>query len=254
MAEASRVSPIAHLGERYGLADEAVAQLDRLLDLLVSEPLAPTGIRDPRRVIDDHFADSLVALELEVVNGARTLADLGSGAGIPGLPLAIAKPAAGVSLVESSRRKCEFLKQAICLCGLRNVTVVQSRVESWSDGLDSCQLVTARALDSPAVVAEYAAPLLRIGGTLVLWRGRRDHVAEAAAARAMSELGLEPGQVLKVRPFEGAHHRYLHVISKVRATPARYPRRAGIARKRPLGGSLELRSSKGTPPSDRAQR
>ncbi len=227
--------PVARLGERYRLPRHAVARLERLLELLVSDPLAPTAIHDSRKIIDDHLADALVALELEVVRKAHRLADLGSGAGIPGLPLAIAKPAAQVSLVESSSRKCDFLDRAVRVCGLDNVEVVRSRAESWIGGLGSCELVTARALGSPAVVAEYAAPLLQIGGALVLWRGRRDRPAEATAARAAAELGLEQQQVLHVRPYEGAEQRHLHVLWKVRETPAAFPRRPGIARKKPLG-------------------
>jgi 16S rRNA (guanine527-N7)-methyltransferase len=221
---------------------------------LSTDPLAPTAIRDPDAVIDDHLADALVALELRCVSQARVVADLGSGAGVPGLPLAIAKPLASFSLIESSRRKCEFLERAVRICQLGNVAVVHARAESWVGGIGGCELVTARAVDAAPVVAEYAAPLLRMGGVLVLWQGRPDAATEADTARALAELGLERTEVRRVRPYNGADHRYLHVISKVRDTPSRFPRREGMARKRPLGTSLKANLSNEYGASDRTQR
>jgi 16S rRNA (guanine527-N7)-methyltransferase len=96
--------------------------------------------------------------------------------------------------------------------------------------------VAARALAPLAVVAEYAAPLLRRGGTLVAWKGRRDAAEEGAAQGAAAELGLAPAVVHRVRPFAAARDRHLHEFTKVAPTPPRYPRRPGAARKRPLGG------------------
>jgi 16S rRNA (guanine527-N7)-methyltransferase len=85
------------------------------------------------------------------------------------------------------------------------------------------------------VVAEYAAPLLRVGGRLVAWRGRRDPADEAAGARAALQLGLEAREPVAVRPYPAAEHRHLHVMVKTGETPAKFPRRPGVARKRPLG-------------------
>ena len=101
-----------------------------------------------------------MALELAEVRGATAIADLGAGAGFPGLPLAIALPGAQVRLVESNGRKCAFIAGAIEACELPNAMPVHARAESWPEGLGACDLVTARALAPLAVVAEYAAPLL----------------------------------------------------------------------------------------------
>ncbi len=185
-------------------------------------------------MIDDHLADSLVALEFGQVRAARTVADLGSGAGVPGLPLAIALPEARVALVESAARKCAFLERAITECEVDSYAV-HARAESWPEGLAAFDVVTARALAPLEAVVEYAAPLLVLGGTLVAWRGRRDPDAEARAARAAAEVGLEPGEIRQVQPFRGAQNRYLHLMSKVMETPSGFPRRAGVAVKRPLG-------------------
>jgi 16S rRNA (guanine527-N7)-methyltransferase len=229
---------IGTLLDRYGLLPDLGERLMRLVELVSGDPLAPTTVRDPAKVLDDHLADSLVALELTEVQAAATIADLGAGAGFPGIPLAIALPGAEVALVESSTRKCAFMGRAIALTGARNARVFHARAESWAEGLRGFDLVTARALASLDVVAEYAAPLLRVGGTFVAWRGRRDLEAEAAAVAAASCLGLEVHQPLPVVPYRGAEHRHLHLMSKLRETPERFPRRPGVARKRPLGSEM----------------
>jgi 16S rRNA (guanine527-N7)-methyltransferase len=241
-------SRIEALCGRYALDQRAQKRLQELAGLVANDPLAPTSIRDPIRVLEDHVADSLVALNVGELTRASTLADLGSGAGMPGIPLAIALPDARVALVESSARKCDFLRRAIDVCGLSNANVIHARAEEWDRGFGGSDVVTARALDALPVVVEYAAPLLRVGGTVVVWRGRPDNADEMAGAAAAEQLGLQVGERLRVRPYERAEHRYLHLMSKVRETPPGYPRRAGMARKRPLGVAPGRQSS------DRAQR
>jgi 16S rRNA (guanine527-N7)-methyltransferase len=226
---------ILDLAARHGLPPAAADQLAALLDLVVTDPRAPTTVRHRSKVLEDHLADSLVALELPETRAALTIVDLGAGAGFPGLPLAIARPDAHVVLVESSGRKCSFISRAILACCAGNAEVVWARAESWANGAGSSDLVTARALASLEVVAEYAAPLLKLGGTLIAWRGQRDPDVEGAAALAADELGLRLGEIHRVNPYLGAEHRYLHLMSKVRDTPAGFPRRPGIAHKRPLG-------------------
>jgi 16S rRNA (guanine527-N7)-methyltransferase len=203
--------------------------------MLEADEHAPTAVREPRQAAQTHIADSLVALELEAVQAAERIADLGSGAGFPGLALAVALPAAAVSLIESQRRRCEFLERVCAAAELENTRVVWSRAEEWQAGVARNDVVTARALAPQPVVLEYAAPLLRMGATLVDWRGRRVRTEEDAAERAAAALGLRRAQVRRVTPFEGARDRHLHVFVKVAETPPRFPRRAGIARKRPLG-------------------
>ena len=226
---------LSALAERYGLGEAAKAQLAALLSILVADARAPTTVTDPARALDDHLADSLVALELEATRAASEIADLGAGAGFPGLALAVARPQARVVLLESSGRKCEFIAAAVRASSIGNATVVHARAEAWPAGQDRFDLVTARALAPLAVVAEYAAPLLKIGGTLVAWRGQRNEAEEEAASCAATELGLEIGEPTHVRPYPRARNRHLHTMLKVRETPARFPRRPGVARKRPLG-------------------
>jgi 16S rRNA (guanine527-N7)-methyltransferase len=222
------------LAERYGLAAETASTLARLLDILESEPDAPTGITDREQATAVHLADSLVATELEQVRRARSIADVGAGAGFPGLPLAVALPNARAWLVESSARKCAFLSRAVAELGIDNAAVVHARAEAWTDGREACDLVVARALATLPVVIEYAAPLLRLEGMLVAWKGRRDPEEESAGAAAADQLGLELVEVRPVQPFPGSRHRHLHVFRKRQPTPPGFPRRPGVAAKRPL--------------------
>lgn len=223
---------------RAELSDRQLAQLTSLAEILESDGRAPTTVREPLAIVHDHLADSLVALDLDHVPWQGRIADLGAGAGLPGLPLAIALPGSTVDLVESNTKKCDFLRRTVQACELGNAVVVRERAELWQEGLGGCDVVVARALAALPVVAEYAAPLLRVGGALVAWRGQRDRSDETMAAIAAAELGLEPLDIVEVTPYEGALHRHLHVMVKTRPTPPRFPRRPGVARKHPLGRAV----------------
>lgn len=222
------------LAERHALPGDAPARLTALLELVAEDETAPTTVREPERAVDVHVADSLSGLEVEALRGARRIADLGAGAGFPGLVLAAALPAAEVVLVESLGRKCAFLGRAIERMGLANAGVVCARAEEWAEGIGTADVVTVRAVAPLNVLGEYAAPLLVGGGRLVAYKGVRDQGEERDAAAAAAHLGLELAEVLAVDPFPGADHRHLYVYLKVRETPSRFPRRPGMARKRPL--------------------
>jgi 16S rRNA (guanine527-N7)-methyltransferase len=148
-AETAPASPadfgpsLAGLAQRYGLDVTAVRRLRLFGALIVQDEHAPTRVRAPVRVRDDHLADALVGLELPDIQDASMIADLGAGAGIPGIPLAIARPSARVTMVEGNNRKCEFIARAIGLLRLENATVVHGRAETWKDGIDNCEVVTA---------------------------------------------------------------------------------------------------------------
>ena len=221
---------------RQDLSAGQLEQLERVLGALQADEHAPTAVRDPERAANVHVNDSLSALELEPIRCARRIADLGSGAGFPGIALAVALPTAEVILIESQRRRCEFLRRVSALAGIENARVICTRAEEWREGLKANDAVVARALGPVPVVLEYAAPLLRVGGSLVDWRGALGPRQAEAAALAAAELGLRRVEVRRVEPFAGAREHHLHVYLKLRETPARFPRRAGIARKRPLGG------------------
>jgi 16S rRNA (guanine527-N7)-methyltransferase len=228
---------LAQLAEQYELPAGAADRLATLLELVAAERSAITTVRDPGEGVDVHVADSLVALELPQVRGARRVADLGSGGGFPGLVLAIALPHAQVALVESVGRKVAFLRAAIEVLELPNAEAVQVRAEEWPHGIGVHDLVTARALAPLAVLVEYAAPLLAIGGSLVAWKGAADSGEEVDGRAAAAALGLSAPERRCVTPFPAARARTLYLSSKLTETPPGYPRRPGMARKRPIRGS-----------------
>lgn len=219
------------------LADpRAHGALVSLLELLEA-PEAPTSVHDPAIGLDVHLADSLVALTVPEIPAAELVADLGAGAGLPGLVVAAALPRVRVVLVESVQRKCEFLARAIDVLELDNAQVVRARAEEWVDGSGRCDVITARALAPLPVLAEYAAPLLRAGGVLVAWKGAVDPAEAADGEAAAGVLGLALEPVRAVTPYAGSQRRTLYVMRKVAPTPPHFPRRSGIAAKRPLSAT-----------------
>jgi 16S rRNA (guanine527-N7)-methyltransferase len=226
------VKRLAHVVSAFGAPESAAEPLARILELQATDPGASTTVREVNEAIDRHVADSLVALSVPAVAAARRIADLGSGAGWPGLALAAALPDAHVWLVESAIRRCRYLETASE--GLPNVSVVHARAEEWTDGIGAHDLVTARALASLNVILEYAAPLLAEGGHVVAWKAEVSAEEAADGAAAAELLTLEPVAVVPVQPFREARGRTLHVFRKAGPTPPRFPRRAGMATKRPL--------------------
>jgi 16S rRNA (guanine527-N7)-methyltransferase len=190
-----------------------------------------------------HVADSMSGLEVPDLSRAKRIADVGAGAGFPGLVLAIARPAARVDLIESAGRKAAVIDRLIQAAKVANARSVVARAEEWGrlpvalgGGREAYDAVTARAVASLAVLVEYAAPLLRSSGVFVAWKGARDSGEEELGRRAADEVGLALEGVRRVEPFAGARDRHLHVFRKVAPTPERFPRRPGMAAKRPLGG------------------
>jgi 16S rRNA (guanine527-N7)-methyltransferase len=156
--------------------------------------------------------------------------------------LAIALPAARVDLIESVGRKAAVIDRLRQAAKIDNARAVVTRAEEWArtppslgGGREAYDAVTARAVAGLPVLVEYAAPLLRLSGVLVAWKGGRDPAEEGLGRGAADEVGLAPVGVLRVEPFAGARNRHLHVYRKVAPTPGRFPRRPGAAAKRPLG-------------------
>jgi 16S rRNA (guanine527-N7)-methyltransferase len=227
------VKRLDELAARYALTAATTPALEALLRHQADDEHASTTVRSPPEAVDRHVADSLVALDVAAVRTAQRLADLGSGAGWPGLALAAALPDCRVALVESAIRRCHYLERAVAAAGLTNVDVVHARAEEWRP--EPQDVVTARALAALPVVCEYAAPLLAEGGTLVAWKGRLDPHEAAAGARAAELLGLSAPEAITVDPYRGAGPATLVVARKVAPTPERFPRRPGMALKRPIG-------------------
>ncbi len=188
--------------------------LDDWLRAVVSTSFL-TAIRDPDEARDMLLDNSLAGVEL-VARYDGPIVDVGSGGGAPGIPLASALPERAVTLLEAERRKCEFLER----WAPPNARVVWGRAEDQEP--DSFGVAVAKALAPPPVAAELCLPLVREGGAAILWVGPSVDVAhvERVAARIAAELADAPRGFL--------------VLRKTGPTPAGFPRRSGVARKRPI--------------------
>lgn len=208
-----------------------------ILELLREERASVSSVTEPERAWRVHVEDSLTGLEVEELARAGRIADIGSGAGFPGLALAVALPTAEVDLIESVGRKCEFIERAVAAAGIEGVTVVNARSEEVAAGerRDSYDAVTARAVGRLSTLAELASPLLREGGVLIAWKGKRDRDEEEQLEHAAERLAMRPERILDVGDRAGSRHRHLHVLRKAGPTPAELPRRPGMAKKRPRG-------------------
>jgi 16S rRNA (guanine527-N7)-methyltransferase len=222
---------------RHSLSGAQRATFTGLLELLRDERASVSSIVEPERAWRVHVADSLTGLEIEELRRARRIADIGSGAGFPGLVLAVALPQARVELIESVGRKCAFMRRAIEAAGIDNASVVNARSEEIAAGeeRESFDVVTARAVGRLSTLAELASPLLRENGVLLAWKGKRDPDEEQQLANASDLLAMRPEAILDVGDRAGSRHRHLHLIRKVGSTPDDLPRRPGMAKKRPRG-------------------
>jgi 16S rRNA (guanine527-N7)-methyltransferase len=218
------------------LDDRAREQLQTVLGLLTEERASVSSIVD-ERAWQVHVVDSLTGLGVPELRAAERIADVGAGAGFPGLVLAVALPAAQVDLIESVGRKCEFMGSAIDDAGIPNATVLNTRSEDLAggDGREAYEVVTARAVGRLSTLAELASPLLKPNGVLVAWKGKRDPDEEQQLVNAAESLAMTPEQILNVGNRAGSKHRHLHVLRKSAPTPSNLPRKPGIAKKRPKG-------------------
>ncbi|HEU4738965.1 MAG TPA: 16S rRNA (guanine(527)-N(7))-methyltransferase RsmG [Solirubrobacterales bacterium] len=210
--------------------------METVLTLLAEERASVSSVVDAR-AWQVHVVDSLTGLEIPGLSGAGRIADVGAGAGFPGLVLAVALPDAQIDLVESVGRKCEFMRAAIAAAEIPNARVLNTRSEDLAaaDGREAYDAVTARAVGRLSTLAELASPLLKPNGVLVAWKGKRDEDEERQLENAAESLAMDPEQILDVGNRAGSEHRHLHMIRKTGPTPANLPRNPGIAKKRPKG-------------------
>ncbi len=190
-----------------------------------------TAITDPADAWHKHVFDSLTLMPWISAAAARRIADIGSGGGLPGIPLAISLPATKFVLMEATGKKVDFLKEAVLSLALTNVTVVNDRVETI--GRDDAHrerydMVIARAVGRLAVVAELAVPLTRVGGNVLAIKGGRATGEIKEAKRALHLLHSRVADTVTTPTGT------IVVIEKLRSTPKAYPRRPGEPKKTPL--------------------
>jgi 16S rRNA (guanine527-N7)-methyltransferase len=223
------------------LGSEEVARLMGYARALADyEKANVIGTRDFDRILLDHVLDSLSCLLFDPVAGAERLIDVGSGGGLPGMPLKITRPQMDVSLLESTGKKAHFLKETSDTLGLGEISIINGRVEEVAHTVDhrsAYNVATARAVARLSVVAEYCVPLVGAGGHVISMKGPLHPGELEEGKRAARELGATLLDTVRVPvlPELGDKERWLVILKKVRRTPGKYPRRVGTPARNPLG-------------------
>lgn len=201
-----------------------------------------TSLTDDLDIIDKHFIDSLLLIRHENLRPGLRVADVGTGAGFPGLPIKIYRPDIRLSLLESIGKKARFLRHIVAELELENVDVINDRAEVVARSpryREQYDLVAARCVARLPVLAEYCLPLVLVGGKFVAYKS---HEAEAEVVEAEAAIEKLGGRFERLESDVVSHHgvsadinkRVLIFIDKIKKTPDRYPRRTGIPKKRPL--------------------
>ena len=195
-----------------------------------------TRVLEPEEAVDRHFMDSLAPLALGWMDGAQTLCDVGTGAGFPGVPLAIARPGLRVVLMDSLNKRVEFLKQVIGELGL-NAQAIHGRAEDLARNAqlrDAFDLSTARAVAALPTLLELSLPFVRPGGAMICYKGPG---LDEEMERAQNALNRLCGRVEAIRqvaiPGRDWDHRLVK-IKKLSETPRAYPRKSGDPNRKPL--------------------
>lgn len=220
------------------MTPELEAELHRLVEHLldVNTRINLTAIRNPEEAWIKHILDSLEGLQTSLFVGEKTAIDVGCGPGFPGLPLALARRATKWSFLDATRKKCDFVREASTLLGLKTQVLHARAEEVGHDPKFRAQfdIATARAVGNIVEVAEYCLPLVKPKGHVVLWRGK-DAAAEAKQHKwPLSKLG---GVVREIRPYELEGHDmtyHLVVMEKASPTPKDFPRKVGVPKASPL--------------------
>jgi 16S rRNA (guanine527-N7)-methyltransferase len=218
-----------------GFADAGEAFVALLLEANARTNL--TRIVEPRDVARLHLLDSLSALPLLEGLGPSRVVDIGSGGGVPGIVLALARPDVAWTLMDSVHRKADAMRGFVGALGLDNVTVVAERAEILGrdpDHRERYDVATARACAALPVLAELALPLIRAGGALLGWKGPLSEGELRAGGAAATLLGGGAPEVRATGLATLGDHRFV-LVRKVEPTPARYPRRPGEPARMPLG-------------------
>lgn len=227
----------------WGIAlDESqIKQFEQYFRILVemNKVMNLTGITEEREVYVKHFYDSLT-LMLQIADQGKSIKqmiDVGTGAGFPGIPLKIANPEWEVVLLDSSRKRIQFLEQVVSELGLKHVTCIHGRAEDFAHQKTYRQmfdLATARAVARLNVIAEYCLPFVKVGGSFIAMKGSSVEEEVQEGKRALHVLGKNQVVVRKLELPDEMGLRHLVHLTKRDHTPKAYPRKAGIPVKQPI--------------------
>ena len=220
--------------EQYSLSKEVIEKFSKYRELLLewNEKFNLTAITDLDEIEEKHFIDSLY-LDKFVDVDHKSLLDVGTGAGFPGLALAIAHPSLKVTLLESNGKKISFLEEVVKELKLDNVIVVQSRAEEFFDR-EHFDIVTARAVKELNILLELTIPFVKVGGVFVAYKSRSVDEEIKHAQNALKTLDLHRISKCEYNLPKSQDNRVLLVILKEKATKKRYPRSYSEIVKKPL--------------------
>lgn len=217
--------------------DKQLSQFYEYMNLLLkwNEKINLTAITEPEEVILKHFIDSLTINKYIEKN--KSIADVGTGAGFPGIPLKIYRPDLNVTLVDSLNKRINFLNEVISKIDLKNISTVHSRIEDFGKDKkyrESFDYVTARAVANLTTLSEYLIPISKVNGKCICMKGNDVKEEIKDSEKAINLLG---GKITKVDEFKLPNSdisRNVIIIDKIKSTPSKYPRKAGIPSKEPL--------------------
>lgn len=222
------------------LSDRQVEQFMRYKELLQewNEKMNLTAITEDREVMTKHFLDCMTINKALDMKNQKTVIDIGTGAGFPGLVIKIAFPHLEVTLVDALKKRLNFLDVVIEELGLTNIKCIHSRAEDlgknkvYREGFDIC---ASRAVANLAVLSEYTLPFVRVDGYLIALKGQRLDEELEQGEKAIGILGGKLEEVVHTGvPFTDLDHK-IAKIKKVKPTAMKYPRKAGEPTKSPLG-------------------
>lgn len=222
------------------LSVEKATALAQYLDMLLdwNRRMDLTALSDVDDIIARHFVDSLLPLRIPgLIPEGASLIDVGSGAGFPGLPLAIARPDLSVTLLDAQNKRVGFLRAVIQSLGLRNVQALHGRAEEAAKGIphrDAYALAVARAVAPLPLLLEYLLPFVAPGGKALCWKGPALETEWEGGLFAAETLGGKLTEPINVSAPEGDRLQLLVPCEKTAPTPSRFPRKVGVAAKRPL--------------------
>lgn len=227
-------------GKEAGLVftEKQLEQFSLYFDLLIetNKVMNLTAITEPEEVAVKHIIDSLLAYDEKIFPG-KLLADVGTGAGFPGIPLKIYCPELKVVLLDSLAKRLKFLQTVIERLGLEDISCVHLRAEDAGQNKDHREkydLVTARAVARLSVLSEYCLPLVKQGGYFIAMKGSKFKEEITEGLTAVSILGGEIVSAEEVKLPGLDDGRAIIKIRKIKRTPAKYPRKAGLPEKQPL--------------------
>lgn len=220
------------------LSEKQLQQFNKYYEMLIetNKVMNLTAITEPEDVAVKHMIDSLLAFDKSFAN--KTLADVGTGAGFPGIPLKIYCPSLKVTLIDSLGKRLKFLENVISELELENISCEHSRAEDAGKNKkfrEKFDLVTARAVARLSVLSEYCLPLVKTGGMFIALKGSKYAEEIIEGEQALKILGgkLLSSDEVKLPGLDDG--RAIIKIKKIKSTPAAYPRKAGTPDKQPLG-------------------